>query len=151
MLEEIREKIDQGFKEVKDQIKADNESSCNRILQEVRKMAAHSGANICGICDSVGHKGRDCPKLDLEKWCRICGDNYHLTKNCKEDKRKCGRCGKIDHHATKLHKETDLGKRMILIREFGDLFKHFLEVRTKFGKAQVQRAQLELNNFILMQ
>ena len=91
-------------------------------------MAKQTGVDICGICEEVGHRGRDCSKLDLDKWCRVCGDNFHLTENCKEDKSKCLKCGKKNHHATMLHEETDAGKRLTLIQEFGNIFKHFVQV-----------------------
>ena len=127
-VEQLKTKIDLGFKDLKASIKAECDSNCDKILKEVRKVAHQTGVDICGVCDAVGHRGRDCPSLDLTNWCRICGNSYHITKNCKEDKKKCGRCGKRDHHATMLHDETDMRKRLTLIQEFGDLFEHFVQV-----------------------
>ena len=102
-------------------------------MEQLRKdvtnyMRAASGAKACGICDEYGHEGKNCSLYDPSKWCRVIGNNYHLTKNCTESKSMCSRCGMKDHHNVKIHSVVDKNKIKVLLamREIGDPFDHFL-------------------------
>ena len=129
-MEDLKRKIGTEFMNMKTELRNEMDTSSGKILEEVRKVALQTGVNICGVCEVAGHKGRDCPKLDLANWCRCCGSNFHITKNCHEyKKKKCGRCGLVDSLAEVLHTITDSGKRMMLIKEFGTPFLHFVEGR----------------------
>ena len=128
-MEELKESVRADVERAKKDIIESLDSQKKKITDDVRKSM---GVQSCGICDDYGHKARDCSKFDTSRFCRVCGDSYHVTKNCPESKRSCGRCGMKNHHNIKIHDITDKTKRSALIKETeGDAFDHFLQVVEK--------------------
>ena len=109
----------------KEEVKASLGVQKLELIGEFKKFASQAGGQVCGVCDEYGHTGKDCKKLDKKAWCRECGDDFHVTRNCKKNK-VCTRCRAANHNV-ELHSVEDTKKRMILLSEFGEAFEHFFK------------------------
>ena len=58
--------------------------------------------------DSEGHKGEDCTMRVKGDFCRVCGDDYHASKNCTKSKVKCSKCNANNSHNVALHNIKDM-------------------------------------------
>ena len=146
-LEGLRTSWEADLEKVKKEMIEEMKNQKQEILDNLRKFAQHGVGTGCGICQELGHKGRDCPKFDKLKWCRACGDDYHITANCTKDRKKCGKCGEKDKHCTELHSIQDIDKRFTLVREFGTPFQHFMQPEeaknTKGGGGDDRRTDIK--------
>ena len=96
-------------------------NSSTRESQEVLEKAP------CEICDELGHIGKDCSQRSKDVWCRRCGLDYHVTKNCTQNVANCNWCGMKNDHSVRLHhlKPQESHKKVELVGKYGEKFSHF--------------------------
>ena len=140
-MEALKASWEGAVNDLKREFKEELWMQTEEVVGCVRQTAFQVSGNLCGICELGGHVGENCPKFDPAMWCRVCGSDYHLTKNCVKEKR-CNRCRSKDSHCDSLHEVGTLDKKLTLIKEYGDSFRHFLETgeEKKSRKTEVKKS-----------